>query len=167
MAVRRKKADKPEHRKEYYEPKPEFEYDGFIEKKAERKLKPGKDRYYHANYKHSVKDPDAYSTVYQLVVNEKDYDKIQTFMLRDDIFAIFEKHIIDFLDDCFIVKENWDRFAQDMRIVSKNITDVLFRVECFGEDFPNDLWVGYAINGKYYQDCAEIVYPKFDPTRVL
>lgn len=170
MAVRRRKTFAPIEgikSKETYEKKPEFEYDGFIERKSERKLKPGKDRFFHSNYKHEVKDPDAYCTVYQLVVNESSYERIQLFLQREDIEAIFEPHIIKFLDDCFLVRENWDRFAQDMKIVSRNIKDVLFRVEAFGEDFPNDLWVGHSLNGKYHQADAYIHYPEFDPAKVL
>lgn len=166
MATRRKKLIAPP-RKDVYERKPEFDYHGFEEKKTERMIRPGKDRFFHANFKHDVKDPDAYATVYQILIEESDYLKVQRFLNRDDIDLELEPHIIQFLEECFIVRENWDRFAQDMKIVSSKIKDVLFKIECFGEDFGNDIWFAFALNGKYYQDDVEIKYPEFDPTRMF
>lgn len=92
---------------------------------------------------------------------------MQRFLNREDIDLELEPHIIQFLEECFIVRENWDRFAQDMKIVSSKIKDVLFKIECFGEDFGNDIWFAFALNGKYYQDDVEIKYPEFDPTRMF
>lgn len=151
-----------------YEIKPEFD---FYEKPKEE-LKPfraGKDRFFHANYKHSIDDEEGYVTVYKLVFNEKesDYLKIRKMLRKKDIEFELEKHILNFLEDCYIIKANWERFDKDMIMLSTRFPGVLFRVECFGEDFPDDIWVAYAIDGKYYQEDGKIVYPEFNYERLV
>lgn len=165
--------------------KPDFLYEGFQQdnkpyrpgkdraytpaKQTVEKMEfqPGKDRMFGQNFKHSLPEKEEYTTVYNLVMSEKDYLKVTNLIGDRSFRQEYELHVLDFLEDCFLVSNNWDRFENDLKSLSNRFKNALFRVECFGEDLMDDIWVAYALNGKYYDDNVEIVYPDFDATRLL
>lgn len=59
----------------------------------------------------------------------------------------------------------WYEWESDLRWLSKRCPEQLFVLFGEGED-PDDLWVAYALGGLIYKADAEIVYPKFDATKL-
>ena len=169
MARRKKtfRKDQGEEFEEKEEKKPEFKYDGFGGDSPKSAKVPGKDRFFAQNFKHELMNDDAYAVCYQLKMNERDYNKVLRRFESTDIATEYEPHIKKFIEDTFIVKDDWDRFDRDLRSLSSKFRGTLFEVECFGEDVPNDIWSAYSLDGKYYQDSAKIVYPKFDREKLI
>lgn len=60
----------------------------------------------------------------------------------------------------------WYSRTEDMAAISKAVPTVLFKIHCEGEE-PGDLWDEYYLNGKAQECFAEIVYPPFDPSKLV
>lgn len=129
---------------------------------------PGKDRLFQQQYQHKLyAKGEGYSSVYQLKIKAEDYDKIQRMLDRKGISEEFEPHVLEFLQDGFLVHDHWDRVENDLKLVSTKLKNVLLAVEVFGEDFPDDACMYYVMNGKSYYADGEMVYPQFDATLLM
>lgn len=172
------KKQKPNNERKY-----EFEYDGYkIEKESD--FKPMKDRFFGQNYSHYLmNDTDLPAIAYQLEVNESDYRKLLKMCSYKDIDLEIERFALSFIEDSFVVSNEWEYFESDMKAISRKVPDVLIRVkfwsECFPEMESDDLYecdyvfnenkeempiagVYHCINGKGYYDEAKVIWPEFD-----
>ena len=60
----------------------------------------------------------------------------------------------------------WYYFLDDMVKISESFPHVLFVLHGEG-DSPEDLWNAYFQNGKYQMCRAEIIYPEYDPSKMI
>lgn len=147
-------------RKDDAEIKPDFDVPEFSGKNPKEK-KPGKDRFFEQNYKHSLVNDEEYVCCFELHLKEDDYNRVQKLLDNADFRTEFDKEVLDFLEDSFYVGA-WDRFEQDMRKLSKKFKNCLFKVHGYGEDFPYDLFVACSLNGKFYHQNFDLVFPDFN-----
>ena len=59
----------------------------------------------------------------------------------------------------------WYDWSEDMSTLSKSYPSLLFTLYGDGED-ADDHWVAYIHNGHVQQECAVLVYPKMDPSKL-
>lgn len=59
----------------------------------------------------------------------------------------------------------WINHDVDLAIFSKRHPDVLFVLDCKGEE-NGDIWTVYALNGKIQTEQADIIIAPFDPERL-
>lgn len=59
----------------------------------------------------------------------------------------------------------WYDYEKDMKKVSSAFPNILFTVNGKGED-SEDLWKAYHLGGKCFTTHAEIVYEKFDKSKL-
>lgn len=157
--------------------KPDFKYDFILKdpELEEKKVVPGKNRFFEQNYQHPVytKD-DGYKIAYQLCVKFEDFKKIQRLLEVKDINKELEPHVLEFLRDGFLVHDSWERFEKDLCLISSKLKKILIKVKCIAEDFSgitdgenDNLYIYYAKNGKAYSAPAEIIFPPFDETLLM
>ena len=60
----------------------------------------------------------------------------------------------------------WSGFLDDMVKISEAFPHVLFVLHGEG-DSPEDLWNAYFQIGKYQMCRAEIIYPEYDPSKMI
>ena len=130
-----------------------------------------KSAYQHPTY---TKDDDGYTVAYQLLLNEaekgeSDRAKLDKVLSRKGIKDEFEAHVLEFIEEGFLVHSHWDRIEADLKAFSKKVPSVLLMVDCIGEDVPTTgcffRWV--VKDGKAYTRDGEIVLPQFDHTQLL
>lgn len=152
-------------------PKPIFEYDGFagekaVSNKGAEPFRSAKNRFFQQNYQPVKMSDKGYTVAYQLRVAETDMPKIEKLLADPNLTLTYESEVITLLEDSFVCSNNWDRFMQDMKSISKRLKGVILQIVCIGEDFPFDFWVAYAKDGMYYQDQIDIPTPEFDHDRL-
>ena len=59
----------------------------------------------------------------------------------------------------------WYEYLDDMIKFSKLYPDLIFEMYGNGEE-TGDIWVHYFKDGKSYRDSPEIVFPKYDETKL-
>lgn len=119
-----------------------------------------------------------YYTNYELKTEEK--VNIETFLdFIDSIDAayIFSDSIEELRNDLASgIKEakidmdtnesfKWHEHDDDMKQVSQKNHGIVFTLYGEGEE-AGDLWVNYYKNGKVQHECARIIYPEFDETKL-
>ena len=155
------------------EVKPHFDYEPFSSAIEHKKPKetpaksPGKHRYFAQNFKHDIISEDSYGVCYQLDMAESDYIKIRRRFEATSIHKEFDDVVKTLVEDSFVASSEWDRFDADMRALSRKFKGTLFTVKGFGEDFPNDIFIAYALDGKYYHENIDIEYPSFERERLV
>ena len=171
MARRKNKRNRQQQEDEL---KPNFEYNFFDENpKINIQKKAGKDRFFQQNYTHYLHSEDGYATEYQLIISERDYNKVMKALydydnkgniigLNNEIRKEFEEHVLDFLEDCFYVSDKWDRFDKDLKALSRRFKGCLFQVKCIGQDMLDDVWQAFAKDGKYYEEDIAVNFPEFN-----
>lgn len=164
------------------EPKPfyaEMDLDDYFGLKGEQEKKhiPGKHRFFQQNYVHPVYTKDeGYGIAYQFCGHASVFDKMRQLAEVKDIDQEFEPHVLEFLENGFLVHNHWDRFEKEMRKVSEKplMENKLIAIKCIGEDFSgitndeiDNLYIYYFKDGKSYSRDAEIVFPQFDHTQLI
>lgn len=69
-------------------------------------------------------------------------------------------------EELFCEGMKWYDHNKDMKELSKQFPNILFKLHGNGEDFY-DTWNKYFLNGKMQFCQAEIVYPPFDPDKLV
>lgn len=117
-------------------------------------------------------------------INNKGYDsyKIAKYMLdkqkESDKFYAFKYELEDFVEnedtksriDYGLSFDSDDEYTwydneEDMRLLSKEFPDILFKLHGEGEN-NEDIWDKYFINGKMQYCLAKIMCPPFDKTKL-
>ena len=127
-----------------------------------------------------------YYTRYSMEVQDidnKGYDsyKIAKYMLdkqkESNKFYVFKYELEDFVENedatsgvdyglSFGDNEyKWYDNEEDMRLLSKEFPDILFKLHGEGED-NKDIWDKYFMNGKMQYCSAKIIYSPFDKTKL-
>ncbi len=60
----------------------------------------------------------------------------------------------------------WYEWQTDMAALSRAFPDMLFTVEGVGDE-PYDIWRAYFQNGLMQEAPGEIIFPPFDPARLI
>lgn len=110
-----------------------------------------------------------------------DHNKV-TFLI--ELFYPVEHHVHRFNDQYFKITDisdefkelfdkkrqvfyRWDTFYNGIIKVSSKVRKVTFGYKFFGENFPNDMFVCYTRNGKYYHENIKLQIPEFDFNKLI
>lgn len=124
-----------------------------------------------------------YYTRYELEVKEGNSYLMAKKMLEEcdssDRFYAFERALEDFVEDLdeksgngFILslvsgdEVKWYEHEEDMKFLSKQYPDILFKLHGEGEE-NGDIWDKYFMNGKMQHCHAVMSIPPFDKSKLI
>jgi hypothetical protein len=111
---------------------------------------------YYSNFKVEVTTTD-----------QKPVDNIEQ-VLNPEVFERYTGYTqftYDYHDALILAEAKWYRYEKDMRKMSNDYPDLLFKVIVEGEE-SYDMYVVYFCRGKMQQCNAIITYPPYDETKL-
>lgn len=118
-----------------------------------------------------------YYTYYNLDVSTVKDDNSTSFTTTNEISPLIRKTLEDEVDkmgvfevgcceDGWSGEAKWYDHEDDMLILSQRFPELLFELSGEGEE-SGDMWHKYFHNGAIQECYAEIVYPEFDPAKMV
>lgn len=111
---------------------------------------------------------DSYEIAKYMLDKQKESDKFYAFKYDLENFVKKENIKSRANDELFLDSGDeykWYDNEEDMRLLSKEFPDILFKLHGKGED-NEDIWDKYFINGKMQHCPAKIVYEPFDKNKL-
>lgn len=107
-----------------------------------------------------------YQTRYSLTIEHQGSDPVSKLLEEARVLSVkipnycdIEELIADGID-C-----KWYDHDEDMKKISADFPDILFKLEGEGEE-SGDIWKTYYKGGKAQHCRAKIVFPEFDPSKL-
>lgn len=97
--------------------------------------------------------------------NPNDYNKL--FYNYDLLKNSVNPDFFELYNNSRQIFEYWNYFYNNVIENSTKIKNVVFGYVCYGRNFPDDLFVCYSKNGKYYHENISLNIPEFNHGKLI